>query len=214
MFELMDLSLTRQDFEEAFQKVEKIIREVQEGNIEEFELIRQAVTTLSTKLKGDAETTLKEAKTEMRLAMASQMEAINQKLRNIKDGADGKDGKDGRDGINGKDGKDGKDGVFSTADLTRIKKLEDDVRKQGGRIQTPAKAFRIYTKDASAQCDGITKSFTVGGTHFGIVGVFGTQFPNIYRPVIDFTETKTGILLTDQVGAPETSQTLIIQYLK
>lgn len=85
---------------------------------------------------------------------------------------------------------------------------------KAGRVQTPAKAFRIHIKDATAQCDGVTKAFTVGGTHFGIIGVFGTQFPQIYRPVIDYTETKSGILLTSEVGAPETSQTLIIQYLK
>lgn len=82
------------------------------------------------------------------------------------------------------------------------------------RVQTPAKAFRVHIKDATAQCDGANKTFTVGGTHFGILGVFGTQFPQVYRPVIDYTETKTGILLTAAVGAPETDQTLIIQFLK
>lgn len=81
-------------------------------------------------------------------------------------------------------------------------------------IQTPAKSYAIHTKDASAQCDGATTSFTVGGSHFGIIGVFSTEFPQIYRPIIDYTETRTGITLTAQVSAPASGQTLVIQYLK
>ena len=82
------------------------------------------------------------------------------------------------------------------------------------RIQTPAKSYQIRTKDASAECDGSNKTFSAGGTHFGIMGVYSTQAPMIYRPIIDFTETRTGILLTDAVTAPATGQSLIIQYLK
>lgn len=151
-------------------------------------------------------------------------------------------GKDGKDGKNGKDGKSvnertviskikedlpqlgvairsalerlqGEDRLDISAIkglnkvLTRVKELEE-------RVPTPAKSYQIRTKDATAQCDGSTTLFTVGGTHFGIMGVFGTEFPQIYRPVIDYTETKTGIQLTSQVSAPASGQTLIIQFLK
>lgn len=82
------------------------------------------------------------------------------------------------------------------------------------RVQTPAKSYQIRNKDCSSQCDGANKTFTVGGTHFGIIGVYGTQFPLIYRPIIDYTETATGFLLTSAVAAPESGQTLVAQFLK
>lgn len=102
-------------------------------------------------------------------------------------------------------------------DISAIKGIENmtkDIAEVKGRVQTPAKAFRIYVKDCTSQCDGNNKAFTVGGSHFGIVGVYGTEFPINFRPVIDYTETRTGILLTDQVSAPAAGQTLVIQFLK
>ena len=93
--------------------------------------------------------------------------------------------------------------------------LEKSLRiTASNRVQTPAKAFKIHNKDCTSQCDGSNKTFNVGGTHFGIVGVFGTQAPLIYRPIIDYTETANGFLLTSAVGAPETGQTLVAQFLK
>lgn len=102
-------------------------------------------------------------------------------------------------------------------DVSTIKGLDEKLQvidKKASRTMTPAKSYQIYTKDATAQCDGSTKTFTVGGSHRGIIGVFGTQFPQIFRPIIDYTETAVGILLTSEVSAPLTGQTLIIQYLK
>mgnify|MGYP001608312337 CR=1 FL=1 len=103
-------------------------------------------------------------------------------------------------------------------DISAIKGF-DEIKKTlmdtaSKRVQTPAKAFKIHTKDCTSQCDGSNKTFNVGGSHFGIIGVFGTQFPLIYRPVIDYTETSTGFTLTAAVTAPDTSQTLIAQFLK
>jgi len=103
-------------------------------------------------------------------------------------------------------------------DASAIKGLKDydkDITElKARRVQTPAKAYMIHVKDVSSQCDGANKTFTVGGTHFGINGVFGTQHPIIYRPIIDYTITRTGIALTDAVAAPESGQSLVIQYLK
>lgn len=161
-----------------------------------------------------------------------------------RDGRDGKNGKDGKDGAPGQQGQQGPQGEKGdAADVTDIaafgaaardgleilqgenrlkadaisgldEKLTELRTLASQRIQTPAKAYMVYTKDASAQCNGVTTQFTVGGTHRGIVGVFSTEFPQIYRPVIDYTETSTGILLTSQVSAPQTGQSLIIQFLK
>lgn len=82
------------------------------------------------------------------------------------------------------------------------------------RVQTPAKVYRIANKDVSDQCDGSNKLFNIGSIHFGIEGVYGTQAPIIYRPIIDYVETARGIQLTDAVTAPEAGQTLIIKYMK
>lgn len=132
-------------------------------------------------------------------------------------------GKQGEQGIPGKDGSpdtpaqirdklevlEGDDRL----DKSAIKGL-DEIEKAANRVQTPAKAYRIYLADCTSQCDGNNKTFTVGGTHFGIVGVYGTQFPLIYRPGIDYTETSRGFVLTAEVSAPAAGQTLTAQFLK
>lgn len=129
-------------------------------------------------------------------------------------GPQGEPGLRGEHGEPGKDGKDGKDGQDANPALiddldARVKDLD-----RRYRVQTPAKVYRTITFDASSQCDGANKTFYVGGIHFGIQGVFSTQFPQVYRPIIDYTETARGIELTAAVSAPESGQTLIIQYLK
>ena len=96
-----------------------------------------------------------------------------------------------------------------------LDKMEESIRASiPPRVQTPAKAYKIHLADVSSQCDGVNKTFYTGGTHFGIVSVCGTQFPLIYRPLIDYTETATGFTLTAAVSAPDTGQTLVAQFLK
>ena len=141
-------------------------------------------------------------------------------------------------GGRGEAGKDGRDGSPDTPDEIRdkletlegenrldrkaIKGLQElekklDERISGvanSRVQTPAKAYRVHVADLSSQCDGSNKTFTVGGSHFGIIGVYGTQFPLIYRPIIDYTETSRGFVLTSEVAGPDAGQTLTAQFLK
>ena len=106
--------------------------------------------------------------------------------------------------------------LTEAVDKSVIRGLEEEIKKlwarptggggRGGpRLQAPA--------DVSSQCDGSNKTFRVG-THLGIVSVHGTDFPQIYRPIIDYTETATGITLTSAVPAPNTGATLIIKYFK
>ena len=125
-----------------------------------------------------------------------------------------KKAKDGEHGLPGLDGLPPSDEKLKSLIEPLIPKVEDIAAKVPQRVQTPAKSYQIHKADVSAQCDGSNKTFTVGGSHFGVIGVFSTQFPQIYRPIIDFVESRTGILLTAEVGAPQTGQTLIIQYLK
>ncbi len=66
--------------------------------------------------------------------------------------------------------------------------------------------------DLTGSCDGVTKTFTIPSNK-RIIGVLGTQFPVVYRPEIDYTGSGTTTLtLTSEVGAPESGQTLIVQY--
>lgn len=148
-------------------------------------------------------------------------------------GEQGEQGEQGTGGENGRNGEDGKDGSPDTATEIRNKlemlsgddrldksfikgldEIEKNITRIGSRVQTPAKAYAIHTKDCTSQCDGSRTTFSVGGSHFGIVGVFSTEFPQVHRPVIDYTETATGFTLTSQITPPATGQTLIAQFLK
>lgn len=125
-----------------------------------------------------------------------------------------KKAKDGERGLPGLDGLPPSDEKLKSLIEPLIPKVEDIAAKVPQRVQTPAKSYQINKADVSAQCDGANKTFTVGGSHFGIMGVFGTDFPQVYRPIIDYTETRTGVLLTSAVPAPNSGATLIIQFLK
>ena len=73
---------------------------------------------------------------------------------------------------------------------------------------------QVYDYDLTDQCNGVTKVFTIPA-NIRVVGVFGTQEPKNYRPGVDWTGSGTTTLtLTDEVGAPQTGQTLWIQYVK
>ena len=106
-------------------------------------------------------------------------------------------------------------------DVSAIKGLEEKIiplvkSNIPVRVQTPAKAYKVITRDISSELDGSTKSF-YWGTHFGISGVFSSSFPNVMRPVIDYTENARGITFTSQIEAATTlasGQTVIIQYLR
>ena len=77
----------------------------------------------------------------------------------------------------------------------------------GGLVNT------VRFVDLTAQCDGSNKTFQVP-LHRKVVMLSGTQFPLIYRPVVDYTTANHSLKLTSEVGAPETGQTLIFQYIK
>jgi hypothetical protein len=93
-------------------------------------------------------------------------------------------------------------------DAKRIKNLPQPVY-QGGGAPRP----RIYTYDLSSQCNGTTKTFNLP-FNFGILGLYCTQAPIIYRPLIDYTATDRTLTLGSGVDAPQTGQTLVVQYTR
>jgi len=75
-----------------------------------------------------------------------------------------------------------------------------------------------YTRaDLSAQCNGANMVFTLPDDYVsGSVALWSTQFPIVYRPTTDFTETAANqiTLVAAQVGPPKTGQTLVCTYDK
>lgn len=152
--------------------------------------------------------------------------------RNGKDGVDGRDGADGKDGKDGVDGKDGKDGSPDTGEdiiekintdesekkikrekveglneeLTAIRNLP---RGGGGR-----RVFQPFRTDLSSSCDGSNKTFYLDRAPLddGTIMVYGTDFPVVLRPTIDFTIANKVLTLTSAVPAPSSGATLICTY--
>lgn len=230
LFKTFDNAVSKDDFANAFEAVKELFKEFQDENADNLSLIQAAIKRLQSVIQRelDANEEFRALGKQLEEKVEQKLGQVDAKLSRIKNGEQGIKGEKGDQGERGERGQRGAPDspqeireklMLAKIPLAAVEGIEElkegftqEIKK--GRVQTPAKAFHIYTKDASSQCDGANKAFTVGGTHFGIVGVFGTQFPNIYRPVIDYTETKTGILLTSEVGAPESGQTLIIQFLK
>jgi len=106
-------------------------------------------------------------------------------------------------------------------EIEEIKKLSEEVKNikenigKGGttRVIAGASANSVQYADLTSQCDGATKTFAVP-MHRHALMLVGTQFPILYRPVIDFTTGNKTLTLTDEVSAPETSQSLVFLYLK
>jgi len=76
----------------------------------------------------------------------------------------------------------------------------------------------LITDDLSSQTDGSTTTFTLTKrTRPNTVMLYGTDFPQVYRPVIDFIESSDGrsvTIDTSQVQAPSSEATLIARYQK
>lgn len=157
-----------------------------------------------------------------------------------KDGTDGKngtnglnglDGIDGKDGANGQDGVNGKDGSPDTPEQVRdkLETLQDDNRLDVSAIKGLDDKLKGVSKptysvfggrsgsnvvyfDLSSQLNGSTKTFFLG-THFGIIAVFGSSTPFVFRPTVDYTESGKNIVFTSGVDAQSMlagGQTLIV----
>lgn len=90
------------------------------------------------------------------------------------------------------------------------------VKSGGSFVNATVAGTNFIREDISDQCDGVTKVFTVSNNYqSGKIYIVGTQFPRVYRPIIDFTESGSNeITLTSAVSAPATGQSLIAIYQK
>ncbi len=239
--EAVDTKSTMREFLLAFETALKALSLLKAANQSEREQITASVEAFKEELENRFSGFLTKEKADLVAQMGrmfkqheEKMLAVDQKLDTVENGKDADEEKivaevlaqiklpeqkenivDGPDEIRNKLELLQGDERLDKSAIKGLEELEAKINTPApARIQTPAKAYQVRTKDASAQCDGANKTFTVGGTHFGIIGVFCTSSPSIYRPVIDYTVTATGILLTDAVIAPESGQTFVIQFLK
>lgn len=133
-----------------------------------------------------------------------------------------KDGKNGRDGVSkdGRDGKDGKDGspdkpkeiavklntLAEAVDISVIKGLSTYLKnlsssaRIGSVKQKGGGGNVVKYHDLSAQLNGSTKTFLVP-THRRIIQVVSSSTPFIFRPVVDYSETRTSITFDSAVDA-------------
>src|SRR3990167_3341136 len=101
-------------------------------------------------------------------------------------------------------------------DKSAIKGLDDELKEIRSLPRGGGAARRVfipYRDDLSASCDGSNKTFYLSRAPLNdVIFVFGTDFPTILRPTIDFTVANKVLTLTSSVPAPNTGATLLIQY--
>ena len=177
--------------------------------------IKRQLASTEANLSTKVQSVLKEAVAALDEARQIRLKAPN----------DGRDGKDGRDGQLGPAGKDGSPDTAEQilAKLNSLPTDDENYQIDASRIKNLPKTslfhvggsgrMKVYYYDLTSQCNGSTKTFTVP-LNFGILGVFSTQAPIIYRPQIDWTEGNRTLTLTSQVDAPQTGQTLWVQYIR
>lgn len=101
-------------------------------------------------------------------------------------------------------------------DKKAIKGLDEELKEIRSLPRGGGAARRVfipYRDDLSASCDGSNKTFYLSRAPLNdVVFVFGTDFPTILRPTIDFTVANKVLTLQSTVPAPNTGATLLVQY--
>lgn len=232
ILKMVDEGITKEEFVEAFQKVIEYVKNIDKRNEEDFTFLRNTITALKKKVEDDSAESSKELVKQLdfiskevkavraekdRKAGEISFEVLNQvrdrmpKIEELKNDLP-KLGAPIRDSLELLQGDD-------RLDKSAIKGLEEDLKKiseakgSGNAGGGAVARTRVHYYDLTSQCNGVLKTFAVP-LNFGIIGVFSTQFPVNYRPLVDWTEGNRTLTLTSEVSAPETGQTLWIAYLK
>jgi len=103
---------------------------------------------------------------------------------------------------------------FIGGDNVTITAADDNTNKRVDITFAGAGGGGSVVEDVSSQCDGSNRVFTVASVYSsGTVDVSGTDFPGIFRPIVDFTETSSSVItLSSDFPAPRSIATLIIKY--
>lgn len=145
LLKLLNESITRQEFTDAFKAIVDFLKNLQVKNKEEFQNIKTSFADLSAKVEGRADEVISDLKDQIILTLSGQVEAVQKKLAEVKNGKDGEPGKDG-DTIVGPPGKDGSpdtgdqiidkinsaDGLIKQEAVEGLDKLKKDVAEKTG----------------------------------------------------------------------------------
>lgn len=93
-------------------------------------------------------------------------------------------------------------------ELTSIRTSISSIPRGGGS----RRVFQPYVDDLSASCDGANKTFYLSRAPLKAEAtlVWGTDFPVILRPTIDFTVANKVLTLTSSVPAPSSGASLMV----
>lgn len=146
---------------------------------------------------------------------------------NGRDGIDGLDGSDGQDGVDGKDGADADmQALHDHIESVRgnlVGGIDEQVKKLTGQTYPPTGFFggrktQVLLIDISSLLNGSTKKFSIGTTSSqGIIGIYSSSIPFIFRPIIDYTLSGQYVTFDTGIDAPSmlaAGQSIIIQILK
>ena len=223
-------SLTKRDFTESFSKVVNLVLAVQKNQQEAIQDLQRTYANLNEKLRTDHTNSLTELKTrtnqlfvgerldsmtgEQRKNMGEikQMiiDTINRKLGEV----DFKMSKvkSGEPGVPGIPGLPGKDAEFP-AELR--KQLDEFMSKPAGprRVLAGPSANAVLVEDLSSLVNGQRRRFSTPSYSRALL-LISSQFPFIFRPVVDFESGNGVITFTSQSPTLVSGQSLLFLYKK
>jgi len=93
-----------------------------------------------------------------------------------------------------------------------LDEIESDIQtlksRPLGRIGGMKKITTVKKVNLTSQVNGVLKAFTMPKDTLEVLGIFGTQFPVIFDPTVDYTFNGTTLTLGDSIAAPSEGQTL------
>lgn len=105
---------------------------------------------------------------------------------------------------------------LSISAIDKLQETLDEIRNtlKSTRIVNGRFTDRILIDDLTASCNGVDKTFTLSKEPINLnkIMVWGTDFPIILRPNVDWTLSRKTLTLTSEVPAPNTGATLLVQY--
>jgi hypothetical protein len=221
------MRLSKEDFVNAFQKVLELVLAIQKQQAQAVANLEQTYANLFDKMHADHSSHFQELKGQVNdVFVGDKLKRMHgetrAKFKNLHDSIhsviDGKikevdarmsKVKDGERGLIGPRGLSGRDAIFDNKILDGIKKDIETIKKlPRGRLGM--KAIRsVRTVDLTSSVDGATTAFTLPQDTISVLGVWSTQFPVTFRQDVDWTFTgRTLTLVVNQVGTPQTGQTL------
>lgn len=153
IIELLQSSVTKAEFVEAFQQVLTVVKDLKQSNSQEWSLINSALQVLKKKLREEAESDLDTLKktfdTQITKALKEQQDGMNfiyDKVARIKEGKDGKDGQS-IVGPAGRDGRDGKDGEIKELSPDEIRNSLELLQENERLDKSAIKGIEDIEKD-------------------------------------------------------------------